>query len=116
MPSVNKVSSEQSTFNIIKETDINPDLSQAQWEHQQRVVNSIDLSGLTAAEREKVRTMLREEYNVFAADDYDIENVDTIKIKINLKDDIPCQATYNSIPQLLHQERKHYIGDLLNRR
>ena len=42
--------------------------------------------------------MLREESEVFATDDTDIGNVDHNKMKIRLKDDIPCQATYNSLP------------------
>ena len=60
--------------------------------------------------------MLLEEYDVFAADDDDIGNVDTVKIRIKVKDDIPCQSTYHSIPRPLHQELKHYIEDLLNRK
>ena len=78
-------------------------------------MNSIDLSGLTPAEKEKVRIMLSQGY-AFAAENDDIGNVDTVKMKINKKDNISCQATHNSIPQPLHQERKHYIGDLLNRK
>ena len=69
-------------------------------EHQQILVNTVDLSGLTTSkrEREKVKAMLREEYEVFATDDTDIGNVDHNKMKIRLKDDIPFQATYNSLP------------------
>ena len=48
--------------------------------------------------------MLREEYGVFAADYDDIGNVDTVKMKIKVKDDIPCKTTYNSIPRPVHQE------------
>ena len=66
-------------------------------------------------QREKVRAMLREESEVFATDDTDIDNVDHNKMNIRLKDDIPCQATYNSIPRPLYQELKHYVEDLLNK-
>ena len=40
--------------------------------------------------------MEREEFEVFATDDTDIGNVNHNKMKIKLKDGIPCQATYNS--------------------
>ena len=81
---------------ILEEPSITPKKTNS--EHQQRVVNIIDLSGLTASEREreKVRAMLREESEVFAIDDTDIGNAEHSKMKIRLKDDIPCQATYNS--------------------
>lgn len=60
--------------------------------------------------------MLREEYGVFAADYDDNGNVDTVKMKIKVKDDIPCKTTYNSIPRPVHQELKYYIEDLLSRK
>ena len=59
--------------------------------------------------------MLRDESEVFATDDTDIGNVDHSKMKIRLKDDISCQATYNSLPRRLYQKLKHYEEDLLNR-
>ena len=58
--------------------------------------------------------MLREEFEVFAIDDTDIGNVDYSNMKIRLKDDILCQALYNSIPHPLHQELKH-VEDLLKK-
>ena len=36
-------------------------------------------------------------------------------MKIRLKDDIPCQATYNSTPHPLYQQLKHYVEDLLSK-
>ena len=36
-------------------------------------------------------------------------------MKIRLKDDIPCEATYNSLPHPLNQELKHLVEDLLNK-
>ena len=59
--------------------------------------------------------MLREESEVFATDDTDIGIVDHNKIKIRLKDNIPCQAACNSLPRPLYQELKHYVEDLLNK-
>ena len=84
-------------------------------EHQQRVVNTIDLFELTTSEIYKVRAMLRDESEAFATDDTDIGNVDHSKMKRRLKDYIPCQATYNSLLRPLYQELKHYVEDLLNK-
>ena len=101
---------------ILEEPNVRPP-NKTNSEHQQRVVNTIDLSGLTTSERqrEKVRAMLIEESEVFSTDDTDIGNVDHNKMKIRLKDDIPCQATCNSLPRPLYQELKHYVEDLLNK-
>ena len=62
-----------------------------------------------------MRPKLREKSEVFATDDTDIGNVDPDKMKIRLKDGIPCQATCNSLPRPLYQELKHYAEDLLNK-
>ena len=72
---------------ILEEPSIRPNKTNS--ENQQRVVNAIDLSGLTTSEREKLRTMLREESEVFAIDETNIGNVEHNKMKIRLKDDIP---------------------------
>lgn len=39
--------------------------------------------------------MLREECDVFAADDDNIGNADIVSMKVKVKDDIPCHATHN---------------------
>ena len=75
-------------------------------------MNSVDLSELTTVEREKVRTTLREESDVFAADDDDIGNADTVKLQIKVKDIIPCQVTDKSILQPIHQELKGALPSL----
>ena len=36
-------------------------------------------------------------------------------MKLNLKDDVPVQASYNAIPRNLYKELKHYIEELLNK-
>ena len=69
---------------ILEESSItSPNKTNSQ--HQQRVVNAIDLSGLTTSEQ--VRTMLIEKSEVFPTDYTDIDHN---KMKITLKDDIPC--------------------------
>ena len=94
---------------ILEEPSIIPP-NKTNSEHQQRVVNTMDISGSTTSEQ--VRTMLIEESEVFPTDDTDIDHN---KMKIRLKDDIPCQATFNSLPHSLYQELKHYVEELLNR-
>ena len=37
-------------------------------------------------------------------------------MKLNLKDDVPVQASYNAIPRNLYKELKHYIEELLNKK
>ena len=37
-------------------------------------------------------------------------------MKIRLKDETPVQKSYYSMPKPLHQEAKHYVEDLLNKR
>ena len=69
---------------------------------------------MTTSETEKVRAMLREKSEVFAIDETDIGNVEHNMMKIRLKDDIPCQATYNFLTCPLYQELKH-VKDLLNK-
>ena len=59
--------------------------------------------------------MLREESVVFAIDETDIGSVENNKVKIRLKDNIPYQATYNSLPRPVYQELKGYAEDLLNK-
>ena len=85
-PSVNKATVTL-PGQILEEPSIRPNKTNS--ENQQRVVNAIDLSGLTTSEREKLRTMLREESEVFAIDETNIGNVEHNKMKIRLKDDIP---------------------------
>ena len=113
-PSVNKATV-IATDQILEEPSIT--LTRTNSEHQQIMVNTVDISGLTISdrEREKVRAMLREESVVFAIDETDIGSVENNKMKIRLKDNIPCQATYNSLPRPVYQELKRYAEDLLNK-
>ena len=76
-PSVNKATVTL-PGQILEEPSIRPNKTNS--ENQQRVVNTIDLSGLTTSEREKLRTMLREESEVFAIDETDIGNVEHNKM------------------------------------
>ena len=83
--------------------------------HQQNVINSINLSGLQTQERAQARQLLTEFSDVFFTDENDIGNVKDFQMKLNLKDDVPVQASYNAIPRNWYKELKHYIEDLLNK-
>ena len=85
-------------------------------DHYQKVLEKIDLSGLTHEQREQVRKMLKEESSVFTVDSDDIGNVATHKMEINLSDNTPVQESYNAIPRALYGEVKSYIEDLLNKK
>ena len=84
-------------------------------EHQQNVINSINLSGLQNQERPQARQFLTEFSDAFSTDENDTDNVKDFQMKLNLKDDVPVQASYNAIPRNLYKELKHYIEDLLNK-
>lgn len=59
--------------------------------------------------------MLFEECRAFAKDDNDIGCNHDLQMVINLKDDIPVQRAYTSIPKPLLREVKEYVQDLLVR-
>ena len=70
---------------------------------------------LSEDQKELVREMLREECDTFMHNDDDIGFIDNLNLKIHLKDDIPVQKSYYSVPKPLYPEVKSYIEDLLNR-
>ena len=93
----------------------NPVHDREAYDHQQAVINSIDLSGLTDKQRKRVRNMLKEEHSIFSVSENDIGDVNSHEMEINLNDSTPVQEIYNSIARPLYDELKHYIEDLLNK-
>ena len=85
-------------------------------DHYQKVLEKIDLSGLSREQREQVRQMLKEESSMFTIDSDDIGNVTTHNMQINRSDNIPIQQLHNAIPRALYGEVKSYIEDLLNKK
>ena len=57
--------------------------------------------------------MLIEENAAFARDDNDIGSAEDLQTKINLKDTVPVQRTYTSIPKPLYKEVREHIEDML---
>ncbi len=75
----------------------------------------VDYSHLSKEQQEQVKELLYEESAAFARDDDDIGCIPSLQMTITLKDDIPVQRTYASVPKPLYQEVKEYIQDLLAR-
>lgn len=75
----------------------------------------VDLSHLEEEQQKLVKDMLYEESNVFSHGDDDIGCIPSLQMTINLKDDIPVQRAYASIPKPLYKEVKEYVQDLLAR-
>ncbi|RXN32232.1 sodium potassium calcium exchanger 4-like protein [Labeo rohita] len=75
----------------------------------------VNLSHLNKEQQEQVKELLYEESAAFARDDDDIGCIPSLQMAITLKDDIPVQRTYASVPKPLYQEVKEYIQDLLAR-
>ena len=85
-------------------------------ESQQMILPKIDLSGITSKQREVVRNVIREEWEVFSKRerDKDVGENRTYPMEANLKDSNPVQLNYNSVPRNLYNELQMYIEDLLN--
>ena len=75
----------------------------------------VNLSGLTAEQKEQAKQLLVEEADAFAMSDDDVGCVPELEMDIGLTSDQPVQKNYISIPRPLYPEVKGYIEDLLNR-
>ena len=69
---------------------------------QQKILSIIDLSDssfidLSSKQREMMRNVIREEWEVFSERDDDVEENKTYPMEINLKDNKPVQLNYNSV-------------------
>ena len=60
--------------------------------------------------------MLNEERDSFSQSEENNGVIKDFELDIKLKDDIPVQKNYLSIPRPLYPEVKHYIEDLLNKK
>ena len=73
----------------------------------------VDLSHLPNEQRKLVESALIEECDVFSKNEHDIGSIEKLKLKLNLKDDIPIAKPYRKIPKQLYAELKQYLEDLL---
>ena len=77
-------------------------------------LRSISLEGLTSQQRALAVKMLKEHQDSFAKDDSDVGSAQERQMNISLKDNMPVQKNYVTVPRPLYPEVKSYIGDLLN--
>lgn len=75
----------------------------------------VDLSGLTAKQREQAKQLLLEEADEFPMNDDDVGCISELEMDIKMTSDQLVQKNYLSIPHPLHPEVKGYIEDRLNR-
>ena len=66
----------------------------------------VDSSSLTGEQKLYAQQMLREKSDCFSRDDEDVGCCEELKMKINLRDNIPVQKGYNAIPKPLYREVK----------
>ena len=78
-------------------------------------IRKIDLSNLSASQKQSAFRLLSEESESFSKNDDDIGSVPELKLGINLTDKTPVQKNYVAVPRPLYPEVKAYIEDLLNR-
>ena len=94
------------TFDKYKTTEENKN-SENKW------LPGVDLSHLPNDQRKLVESVLIEECDVFSKNEHDIGSIEKLKLKLNLKDDIPIAKPYKKIPKQLYAELKQYLEDLL---
>ncbi|KAL1269483.1 hypothetical protein QQF64_031772 [Cirrhinus molitorella] len=73
----------------------------------------VDLKHLNERQQGIVKRMLYEESATFSRDADDIGCIPSLQMQISLKDDIPVQRAYSTVPKPLFNEVKGYIQDLL---
>ena len=78
-------------------------------------LKGVSLDGLTEEQKEKVLDLLTNHQDVFAKDGDDVGSIPSLKMQINLKDNVPVQKNYLSVPRHLYEEVKSHVEDLLRR-
>lgn len=73
----------------------------------------VDLSHFSPEQQNIVEEVLCEESAALAKDSHDIGCIPSLQMSIWLKDNIPVQKAYVSIPKPLYKEVKEYVQDLL---
>ena len=68
----------------------------------------VDLSHLPEDQRRKAQNLIVKYKDCFARDEFDIGNIESLQMKIKLKDDIPFNQPYRRIPKQLYTEVKEF--------
>jgi len=80
------------------------------------ILKNIDMTMLTSREKEAATTsLISESIDMFCESSDEIGDVPDCKMKIKLKDSVPVQRFYRTMPRPLHLEVKNYVEDLLNK-
>lgn len=88
------------------------DITEGDQQRLESVLRKMDLSMLTAGEKEDAVKLIARSLIVFCESSNDIGDIKGCEMKLNLKDDIPIQQTYRSLPRPLHLEVKNFVEDL----
>ena len=113
-PFSNDIKASDTESSVTKASDDTPTASESQ--SNELDVSEIDLEGLTPEQKSQAIQMLNEERDSFSQSEEDIGVIKNLELDIKLKDDIPVQKNYLSIPRPLYPEVKHYLEDLLNKK
>ncbi|XP_061896494.1 uncharacterized protein LOC133645661 [Entelurus aequoreus] len=73
----------------------------------------VDLNHLSLEQQELVKKVLCEESGAFSRTSDDIGCIPSLQMEVIVKDDIPVQKSYASIPKPLYKEVKEYLQELL---
>ena len=95
--------------------NVSGDVSTDDKRRLEHVLEKLDMSTLTATERNKVVRLISKSLDVFCESSADIGDVKECTLKIDVKDEVPIQQTYRSLPRPLHREVKNFVEDLLNK-
>ena len=78
-------------------------------------IQGIDLSGLSAHQKDLALKLLNEEADSFARDDSDVGCISDLELNLRLEDQAPDRKNYVAVPKPPYPEVKAYTADLLNR-
>ena len=85
-------------------------------EHKEKLMATLDLSGLDKWPKEKVRhacKLLMEYHDVFSLDDNDLGCASQVKHNIKVTNDEPFKEQFRHIPPLLLEEVRTHVNDML---
>ena len=84
-------------------------------EHQQKVLDNIEFSGLNSEERQEVQQLITREADVFSVVDSDIGNITSTQMEIKLQEKTPVQLNYHHVLKPPYAELKAHLKNLYNK-
>ena len=101
------------TLELTIKLSINTKTTEENKNSENKWLPGVDLSHLPNNQRKLVESVLIEECDVFSKNEKDIGSIEKLKLKLNLKDNIPIAKPYRKIPKQLYAKLKQYLEDLL---